>query len=263
MADKTITLKLQGGVTLDAFSFALEQFSKLVAALCADAKAKGMKWDVTGLEAGSAVITARADVDEEFTDEQADFVVTSYARVGKELAKHSALSDYKARVRRPALALAGVATWGPEEVVFETSEEDVLIRPAKPEMHGADRQEGEPIPFPASAYGSVTGRVQSLSNRGGLRFTIYEVMSDRAVSCYLAAGSESTMIDAWGQLATVEGDVSRDPATGRPIAVRHIENVHINDECEVEGYKSARGAVVPLPGADLPEDIIRRLRDAN
>lgn len=263
MADKTITLKLQGGVTLDSLSFALGQFSKLVAALCADAKAKGMTWDVTGLEAGSAIVTARAEVDDEFTEEQADFVITSYARVGKELAEHSALPGYRQRVRKPALALADVATWGLEEVVFETAEEDIVIRPAKLDAPARERQEGEPIPFPTAAYGSVTGRVQSLSNRGGLRFTIYEVMSDRAVSCYLAPGSEGTMINVWGQLATIEGDVSRDPATGRPIAVRHVEDVAIHDECDVEGYKRARGAVVPLPGTDLPEDIIRRLRDAN
>ena len=71
------------------------------------------------------------------------------------------------------------------------------------------------------------------------------------------------MIDVWGKLATVEGVVSRDPATGRPIAVRHVERVEPHDECSPDAYKAARGAVVPMPGSELPEDTIRRLRDAN
>lgn len=261
MDDKTITLKLQGDVSVESFSAAMVQFQKLVAGLCADAKAKGMPWAVSDLQAGSATVTVRANLTNGFTEKQADVVVSSYVRVGRDLAEHRGLSEYSARVRRPALALAEIATLSVEEVVFETAEADVLIRgPRQLEQQVVPSQA---VPFPTSALGSVTGRVQSLSNRGGLRFTIYEVLSDRAVSCYLSPGREDTMIDIWGKLATVQGEVSRDASTGRPIAIRHISSVNVQDECETEAYKQARGAVVPLPGSDLPEEIIRRLRDAN
>jgi len=261
MSDKTITLKLQGGVSVETFAAAMVHFQKLVAGLCADAKAKGMPWTVSDLQAGSATVTVRADLSNGFTETQADVVVSSYERVGRDLAEHEGLSGYSARVRRPALALAEIATLKVEEVVFETAEVDVLIRaPRQLEQVAAL---SEAIPFPTAALGSVTGRVQSLSNRGGLRFTIYEVLSDRAVSCYLSSGSEDTMLGIWGKLATVYGEVSRDAATGRPIAIRQISSVDPHDECETEKYKKARGAVVPLTGSELPEDIIRRLRDAN
>ena len=42
-------------------------------------------------------------------------------------------------------------------------------------------------------YGAIEGRVQSLSQRKGLRFTLYYQEFDRAVSCYLSEGQEERM----------------------------------------------------------------------
>jgi len=261
MADKTVTLKMQGSVTLGAFAIAVANLSKLVSELSTEAKARGMKWDITALEAGSAELTARADLGDSFTEDQADVVATSFLKIGQELAEHGPLSQYRSRIRKPALALGEIAKLGVEEVVFETPEADAVVRP-EPLQVAVPASAGT-IAFPVPAHGTVTGRVQALSNRGGLRFTLYEAISDRAVSCYLARGGEDVMIDIWGRLATIEGVVSRDPATGRPIAVRQIRDVQTHDECSPDAYKAARGAVVPMPGSDLPEDVIRRLRDAN
>lgn len=261
MADKTVTLKMHGTVTLGAFATAVENLCKLVSELSAEAKAPGMQWDITALEAGSAEMTACADLADDFTEDQADFVVASYIKIGRELAEHRQLSEYRARIRKPALALGEIAKLGVEEVVFETSEADAIVR-AEPIEVATQALTGT-IAFPVATHGTVTGRVQALSNRGGLRFTLYESVNDRAVSCYLSRGDEDVMIDIWGKLATVEGTVSRDPATGRAIAVRQVRDVETHDECTPDAYKAARGAVVPMPGTDLPEDVIRRLRDAN
>jgi hypothetical protein len=106
----------------------------------------------------------------------------------------------------------------------------------------------------------VRGRVQTLSSRGRLRFTLYDALYDKAVSCYLAEGQEDIMRDAWGHVALVEGWVTRDPATDRPLSIRGIERVTLLPEGDPHGYRRARGAVL---GRELPEAIIRRLRDGD
>ncbi len=115
---------------------------------------------------------------------------------------------------------------------------------------------------PIVTKGAISGRVQTLSNRGSLRFTLYDLLHDKPVSCYLAAGREDLMLDAWGKLAVVEGSVRRHPLTGRPLTIRGITAVDIRPDPNAEDYRWARG-VVPLPSNGMsPEDAIRHLRDA-
>lgn len=83
---------------------------------------------------------------------------------------------------------------------------------------------------------------------------------DKAVSCYLAEGYEEIMRGVWGKIATVEGLVTRDPLSGRPLAVRHITKVTPKPDRRIS-YRDARGAAPSLTGL-TPEDAIRRLRDA-
>ena len=160
MADKTVTLKLQGGVTLRSLASAVTNFSNLISELSAEAKARGMQWDITGLEAGSAELTAQANLHDGFRDDQADFVVASYAKIGQELAEHQQLTQYRQRIRKPALALAEFATLGVvEEVVFETPEVDAIVRP-EPRASSAAATFPAPIALPVPAFGAVTGRVR-------------------------------------------------------------------------------------------------------
>ena len=94
------------------------------------------------------------------------------------------------------------------------------------------------------AYGGVTGRIQTLSSRGGLRFTLFDTLFDRAVSCYLAEGQEELMRDVWGRMAVVEGLVTRDRATGRPQVIRSVRGVTV-----VRGATGVRDCGAPA-GAD-------------
>lgn len=111
---------------------------------------------------------------------------------------------------------------------------------------------------PSRDVGSVVGRVQTLQGRGRLRFTIYDLLYDRAVSCYLQQGQEEVMRGAWGRLVEVEGEVSRDPVTDAPISVRKVTRVTPFDDPSPGAWREARGAVTT---PDAAEDIIRELRD--
>ena len=50
------------------------------------------------------------------------------------------------------------------------------------------------------------------------------------------------MRQMWDRVATVEGWVSRDPETGRPMTVRECHNVTPLTEVEPQDYMQARGA---------------------
>ena len=174
-----------------------------------------------------------------------------YENIGKALQNKEEIRN-KNRVMSATDAVKNL-TASLDYVRFETSEFDFTI------YHNGKT----PLaPVTTVAIGAVTGRVQVLSNRGGLRFNLYDTIHDKAVSCYLRQGQEEMMREAWGRRATVIGRVTREMETGRPIAVRGIIDVQILEEVAAGSYREARGSVPWQPGDMLPEDAIRRLRDA-
>ena len=115
---------------------------------------------------------------------------------------------------------------------------------------------------PSPSYGAIQGRIQTLSNRGALRFTVYDLLYDRAVGCYISEVKEELLRNAWGRLAFIEGLVARDPINGRPLAVRQVSNISLlREPPDAPNYEDARGAGPSLTKLS-PEDAIRRVRDA-
>jgi hypothetical protein len=112
------------------------------------------------------------------------------------------------------------------------------------------------------SLGAIEGRIQTLSNRKGLRFVVFDILNDRAVSCYLSEGQEDRMREIWGKRAIVEGEISREKETGRPLAIRHITDIKVLEEIGRGGYLRARAIAPRKLGAPLAEVIIRQLRDA-
>ena len=113
-----------------------------------------------------------------------------------------------------------------------------------------------------AAYGAVEGRIQTLTTRRGLRFTLYDSLHDRAVSCHLREGQQETMRGLWDRCAVVQGRVSRDAITGRPIAIRNITKIEPRPEARTGSYLEAREASPLRPGDPMPEDTLRKIRDA-
>lgn len=140
------------------------------------------------------------------------------------------------------------------EIRFETAEREAVVS-------GQAGRALLPTAQPSRDRGTVVGRVQTLQGRGQPRFTLYDHVHDRAVSCYLRAGQEELMRGAWGHLVEVDGVVSRDPVTNLPLSVRQVEEVTIFKDPDPEGYLRARGAVAGS-GDEPAEAVIRRLRDA-
>jgi hypothetical protein len=258
----TVTLIRSGEVPLYILARAIQRFSALIKGLSIDTGAEDLDWILNDLQVSSAVATVLGRGEAE----KIARVVRGYESVGSALERDEPI-PYSPRVQRPARALRSIVGGKIESVTLETAEREAIIRPSRPRA-AVTPLPGQPVlravqPLVAGrvpAFGAVDGRVQTLSNRGGLRFTLYDLLHDKAVSCYLAEGHEEIMRDVWGKVATVEGLITREPLSGRPLAVRQIAKVTPTPDFKTT-YRDARGAAPSLTGI-LPEHAIRRLRDA-
>ena len=248
-----MTLALSGDVPFDSFAKAMSSFNLLVSALGTEHDAGGdIQWFVDALEKSSALATIRG---ESTKPEKVEAVVNGYSKIATALeATHPMptyrMPTYRTRALRHAQDIVALLNEHITSVRFETAIEEHIV--TSPPFIRA-------VPL-RPAYGAVEGRVQTLTNRKSLRFTLFDSFHDRAVSCYMVEGYEEIMRGSWGKRAVVEGLVTRDPSTGRPLAVRQVNRVLILADEEGD-YQEARGAIPYVEGGPAPEEVIRRLRD--
>jgi hypothetical protein len=254
----TVTLALDGTVSLSEFSAALARFDALIVALATESQASSVVWQIDALDFSSAITTARAVPTNGTTPEHIDRVVRAYLEVGRCLERHETI-PYSPVVVEQARSLSALLRGSKIEAIrFETADADAIIREPT-----TDAPPANVASSPRSAsYGAVTGRIQTLTSRNSLRFILYDHIHDRAVSCYLVEGGETLMRQMWDRVATVEGWVSRDPVSGRPLTVRRVSSVTPITEVEPDAYKAARGAIPRSHDDPLPESLTRQLRDA-
>lgn len=250
MRDNTLTLAIDGEITSAQFAQAMTNLDKLVRAITAEVGAnRDVEWVIDDLQKSSAVATLRAVTDR---PEKAAQAIQAYEQVGRALSE-GLQPPFSKKIDDRARALVGIIDDNITSIKFETARYDVLITTAPPAI--AARAISD-------AYGAVEGRIQTLTNRTSLRFTLYDTLHDKAVSCYLDAGQEERMRDLWGKMAVVEGLISRSPDSGRPLTIRSITRIERTPE-ELEGdYTRAIGVISIPEGAPMPEEVIRRMRDA-
>ena len=264
MALDTVTLLLSGEVSLEDFEKAVVHFNALVRALSQEVGGGNLNWLIHDLEAGSALVSARGSGATLSEVPNVERVVRAYGEVGIAL-EHNSPMRFSKSVQLPANKLKLVAREKIEFVRFETAESEATIR-----SNGSHRQvvPGLEIPLssadmirPAPAsFGSVEGQVQTLSNRGGLRFSLYDLLRDKAVSCYLQEGHENIMRKAWGKVSDVYGWVTRDQITGRALTVRQVTRIDVRTQTPKD-YRIARGCSPSRNGMSA-EEAIRRVRNA-
>lgn len=248
----TLTLVLDGKVTLDDFAEAVVQFHALVLGLSREVSVgRAIEWEVVDLASSSAIATAKG---RGAPEQELDKVVRAYEVVGESLSRFQP-PPFSPRVAEPARRLAKLVDGKIETIRFETERKDSVVR-KMPEGAGA----AVVATGSADAYGAVEGMVETLSRRGGLRFTLYDTVYDKAVSCYLAAGFEPIMRDVWGTRSVVSGKVHRDSLTGRPLSIRQVTKVEPVKQGKRGEWKQARGAA-PLPEGISGAEAVRAGRD--
>lgn len=252
MATEAVTLALDGVIDTADFASAVVGFDTLLRALATEAGAgERIGWVLSGLDYSSAVFTASPQARDTGAEDLISGIVHEFLDVARHAWEPTADDRPSARYVRHLTELTGRSV---REVRFQTVEDDVVFTSPAPR--------GVPAEVP-KAHGSVVGRVQTLQARGTLRFTLYDLVNDKAISCFLQPGSEDLMRNAWGRIVEVAGLVSRDPRTDAPRSVREVADVRAVEVEHVPGkFLEAEGAVTPVPGAKTSEVIIRNLRDA-
>ena len=248
MAETTLTFELGGQVDIQALADGVSTLHQLVTALTP--KAAGIAWVVEDLHAGSAVATLRGEADDLAEVEK---IVAKFNDLGGALSRHEDLTmRYSREVQDAARAVTSL-TNEVEYVRFESAYAEHII-------HGNGTTPSKLAPL--VSIGVITGTIQTLSNRSGLKFTIYDSVHDRGVTCYLEPGQEDLIREAWGRRASVSGTVYRNGAIGLPISVKNILKIDTLPDPVPGAWRNARGALPWEPGDKAAEDVIRESRDA-
>ncbi len=258
MARNTLTLALDGDVSLSRFADAMQAFQQLVSSLTSEVTPHvQVRWVVSYLEAGSAEAAVRGEPTQEGVDVARDIerIVDAYDRLG-EAAEFNRPIPFSPPVQVAVGQLTDMLNGDVRALRFDTDDRiHVVSAPPTPSLPPLAVR-----PEYLSALGAVTGRIETLQHRA-MRFSLYELLDDLRVTCFLVQGQEPLVDRAWGKLATVEGLVRRDARTGAPVAIREIETVQIFEDPEVGAWRRSAG-VAPAPtDAPPPEETIRRLRD--
>ena len=252
MTDDLVSFRLDGEVTVEKLSAAFASFSAVLDALHEDHGAN-VRWVVAGLESGSASAVAKAVPLDSDAERLIPAICDDYLQAARQVLRGDGDPD------RPVLLAVRALTDVADEnnpVVLETSDDEVIfVAPAATPVDGTDAETQQTT----KSLGSVRGRVEMLSQRTTLKFSIYELVNDRSVSCFPHPDYKDVMREAWGRIADVTGTITRDVATGRPVSIRRVTRVDVVDEGDPDGYLRARGA---LKATEPAERAVRRMRDA-
>ena len=247
MSETTLTFEIGGRVEMRDLRDGIALFDRLISALTPKT---GVVWVVEDLRAGSVVATLRGESNDPAVLEG---VIAKCETVARDLSQNRDPEHGGAEVVKAAREVALFA-YSRDYVRFMTPNWDCKV-------YGYDPKRDE-TPSESVSIGAITGRVQTLSSRSGLRFVLYDDALNKAVECYPGPGQEEMMKEAWGKRARVFGKISRDWETGIPKSARDVIEVEILEEVEIGAYRNARGAVPLEPGAPRAEEAIRRFRDA-
>lgn len=252
MPDTTLVLALEGDVRLDQFSEAVSRFYELLRQLTQEVAADtNIEWDLEDLQYGSAILAVAGRAD---TEEPVLRVVSAFEDVGQSLQQHKPI-PFSRQVAREAEALTKLIGGDIKSVRLETARREAIIY----SLFDARKISAT---RPMTAFGSVKGRVQSISNRRKLRFTLYDLVFDKPVSCYISEDRQEILTDIWDKVVWVSGRVTRQPDSGQPVNVRELTSIDLVPMMEPGSYRKARGILAGSGEPELAEVSIRRLRDA-
>jgi len=251
MDNDTITLSLNGEVSLDDFSRAMGHFTTLVTALSQEVAVEThIEWIVAGLDAGSAVATVQGISD---NPEPVGRVVEAYGIMANAMETRSPI-PYSQNIVTKAHELIKIIDGRITSLGFMTDTVDAVIISRQAWDAGARKAK--------YSYGVIKGIVESISRRRGLKFTLYDEVFDRSITCYVKEDQKEHMRDIWGKRIAVSGRIRREPIHGNPVSITEITKLRILPERQPGGWRRAIGILPLAPDAERPETIIRRLRDA-
>lgn len=252
--DNELTLQLVGNHDIDGFASFITNSRYLIKSLSSSAvkghrrQANKLHWyPVSANVNGSIQVTYTAETQNQDSFEQFQ---DAFFQVGNALRSGDTI-DYSHAVEKYANSLRKVVSGENDSLVFMNEELETVI---KPEYKSLDKK------IAISSYGQVTGKIETISSRHGLRFILYDSFFDRAVTCYVNnEKDEKLLADNFLKVVTVSGLVTRDPENDRPFRVTKINHIAQIKHLAYT-WQDAQG-IIQLPKDIAPEEYIRKLRD--
>ena len=227
-----VTLKLDGVVPFPDFATAVNELDGLLKSLSSEITGSPatVLWKVVALSASSAVTTIQGTADDP-TDVPP--IVTAYSIIGQALQNHSEI-PYSEDIRRRATSIASLINGEITAIHFTTPRGQHIVR---------EPPERQDKPVAVDTFGTVEGRIRTLSDRQNLKFMLYDSLFDSAVTCFLSSEQADEARRLWRERVVVEGLVRRDPHTGIPTQIRNIRAIHRIPSATPGSYREARGVL--------------------
>jgi len=237
MAFDTITISLKGdAVPLEDFSKAIPYFKNLIKGLQEEnAPDAEINWVVEDLKIGSTTVTCRGITLTTKDAPAVEQISDAYLEVGRKIRVGEILHN-KRNVIDAVLNLRKLINGKVTSIIFETPKNEYIIKQ-------------QPIALPqkdilgTETFGGIKGRVETITRRNSLHFTVYDYNDDHPISCYLPFGSEEKLRDIWGKLVYVEGLIKRDEDTDSVITIRNISNIEPIQEADSAAWRMALGSI--------------------
>ncbi len=252
MPGDTLTLALDGTILLGEFAQTMKHLADLVTVLSKEVAPEAkIDWFIDELQAGSAIATIRGESD---SSEAIQRVSHAYLVIGRSLEARQPV-PYSVRVQKQVLSLTSLLDGHITAMRFETYHGEATLS-----SRATDKNEQSAIIY---SLGKLKGRVQTLTSRHDLRFTLYDSVLDRPVNCYVGEGEEERLRGIWGKTVLVAGRIARDRHTGLPLSIRSITEITLVSANERDDYKKAAGVIPWKGGQETADRILRRARDAS
>lgn len=223
-----IALKLNGDVPIEDYAKVLDHFSRLIHALSSEiVGGKDIAWKISNLGYGSANTEIQGIAEK---NEDVYRVTSAYYVVGAAVARREPI-PYSAKVVAEVNGITSVINGHVKSIDFVSGDRVATI-------DFTPSQQTQPSKY--YSMGSITGRVDTLSRRKNM-FVLYDELFDKPVDCFLSDEKDDLMRGVWGKLATVIGEIEREPQTGIALRVRNVLNVIVEEEVPAGAFEAARG----------------------
>lgn len=255
MVNDSVKLEMRGDIQIDVFAEAIKYFSELVIALSKEIAGQDtIEWGLDTLDYGSPAFMVWQGRSDDL--DVVESVVGAVETVGQSLERGVAV-PYNESIRSIAMNLAKVPNGKIDTVLLGST--NYLAQITSESISKIDL---ELQPSEVKSYGQVVGTAETVSSRQGFVVTIYDELFEKAVRCYFDQEQKSLMRDMWEKRVSIHGYITRDAYSGRPRAIHEISSVEFLAEPDPDNFLSSRGTIPYDEGDDLPENIMRRFRDA-
>lgn len=247
MSRNSITVAYEGKVSPRDAKALINNFAALVELLSDEvANAKDIKWEVSKIEGGSASITVVGTHD---LPQSVQAVVSAWETIGTSLKRGTPI-PYSNKVKKHIDGITKqlnervtAARFVTQRKSFEILHADIVAQLAHSETF--------------TSFGSVKGRVQTISTRREPKITVYDHLFDKAVTCHLDPSQEHQLLEYMNKEVLVAGKVTRDALTGQAKSIREISLIEEIEKADDDSYRTTRGSLSWM-GDEPAEKMIKR-----